>query len=238
MSYPKIDLTITTFKRRDLFERTMDSFLDTCLDLNLINRWLVGDDGSSSQDLFLMKSKYPFLIICNNPKQGQASNVNNLFSKVGTEWFFHMEDDWLFVKRDNYIQKLFDIVFEDELIRNATLRLWKGENSQKTKTGVDYFVHDFLPLSRYQIKNMTEEERRKVNQADAMWCGYTLNPSLQHKATVDRLGKYDENFDIKKRSWDRQNAIKYYEIGFKRANLLDKYIEHIGEENSAYNIRK
>ena len=45
-SGPTADLTftITTCRRRELFERTMDSFLENCLDHHLISRWICVDD--------------------------------------------------------------------------------------------------------------------------------------------------------------------------------------------------
>ena len=51
-----ITLSITTCKRFDLFEKTMNSFLHCCKDLHLINRWLCVDDNSSDQDRLKMKS--------------------------------------------------------------------------------------------------------------------------------------------------------------------------------------
>src|SRR4030065_367812 len=240
MNYPKIDITLTTYKRRDLFEKTLDSFLQTCQDFDLVNRWLVGDDGSSQKDLNWMKKRYPFLDIQRNPSKGQASNINNLFARVETEWFFHFEDDWIFLKKDNYIRKLFDIVFDNEKVKNATLRFWTGSEKdiKETKTGTKYFIHNYLPIreSRMQ-RRLSQEEQQRIKHADALWCGYTLNPALQHKPTIELLGRYDESV-INKRSWDRPQAVKYYELGYKRANLLEKYIEHIGENNSAYDIRQ
>lgn len=239
----KINITLTTYKRRNLFEKTMDSFLNTCLDLDLVDKWLVGDDGSSKEDVSWMKEKYPFLTIYQNPKKGQASNINNIFSQVETEWFFHMEDDWLFLKKDNYIRKLFDIVLHNDLVKNATLRYWTGDKKdiRETPNGISYFIHNYLPIRPSRMKQrLSEEEKQRLYAADALWCGYTLNPSLQHKPTIDLLGKYDEGFDIKGRGWDRPVAIKYYELGYKRANLIDsQYIAHIGGGNSsAYEIRK
>lgn len=238
MTYPKINLTITTFDRRFLFQKTMDSFLDTCQDLDLINRWLIGDDGSSRQDIVWMQKKYPFLTIYKNPNIGQASNLNHLFSKVETEWFFHMEDDWLFLKKDNYIRKLFDIVLEDLSIKNATLRFWKGEDIRTTITGIKYFVHSYKPISKFRNGLLPKEQQKQRQESNCNWYGYTLNPSLQHKPTIDLLGLYNESFNFRQRIWDKPIAKKYLKMGLKTANILDNYIEHIGEGNSAYGVRR
>lgn len=226
MNYPNITFTCTTFNRLPLFLKTMDSFLETCLDKDLITEWIVSDDGSKDQDLQVMKNLYPFLAIHRNPKRGQASNLNNLFSKVNTEWFFHCEDDWLFNIKDNYIRKLFDIVLENSDIKNATLRHWEGGVERKTISGMKFNIHVHNP----------DVPRREHEKNDAWWCGYTLNPGLQHRPTIDLLGKYNES-EIVKRTWDRPQAQMYFALGFKRANLLGHYIEHIGDNQSAYKFR-
>ena len=56
----EIILTMTTGTRLDLFIRTMESFLTACQDKDLISRWIVSDDRSSTKDLFEMKDRYSF----------------------------------------------------------------------------------------------------------------------------------------------------------------------------------
>lgn len=226
--YPKITFTMTTFKRFKLFVTTMNSFLDTCLDRDLICKWIVSDDGSDPVYIKMMKTLYPFLTIVKNPGIGQAANLNNLFSLVDTEYFFHSEDDWLFKVKDNYIWKMMDVMFENPKIKNITLRYWEGGESAITSTGVPYNIHIYNP----------DVPKEEICKNDAWWCGYTLNPGMQHKPTVDLLGKYDEALNPHKRNWDRPQAIKYSELGLKRGNLLNpNYIEHLGDSQSAYTIR-
>jgi len=44
-----ITFTVTTCKRLDLFEKTMNSFIHCCLDRHLIGRWVCVDDNSSHE---------------------------------------------------------------------------------------------------------------------------------------------------------------------------------------------
>lgn len=225
MEYPIITWTCTTFKRFDLFTKTIDSFLDTCKDLDLIYRWIVSDDGSNEQDLIDMNNMYPFLEIYNGPQRGQAANVNYLFDKVKTEWFFHCEDDWLFLKKDNYIRKLFDIAFDDDKIKNVVLRPWKLYEVESTKIpGLKYNLHEYDPDNSSIEKHL---------ESDCNWFGYSLNPGIQHKPTIDLIGKHPEKSIG--RLWDRTFASKYLIAGFKRANPIEDYIKHIGVgANSTY----
>lgn len=230
MKYPKITWTCTTCKRYSLFQKTMDSFLSACFDKDLISEWLVGDDGSSGEDIIKMKTRYPFLKIYKNSGTGQAANINNLFSKVQTEWFFHCEDDWFFLRRDSFLKRMFNIVFEDHRVKNVTLRNWYGGEVKHTKNGDKYNVHIYDP-------DYDGEDKYKRNTP---WYGYSLGVSLQHKPTVDMLGKYDENIPPYSRVWDKPQAKKYMDMGFKTANLLDKnYVKHIGSDlKSVYKMRR
>lgn len=227
MIYPNLTFTMTTFNRLPLFIETMNSFLETCLDKFLIKEWIISDDGSSDEDLQAMQSLYPFLTVLRSPRKGQAANLNYLFSKVTTEWFFHCEDDWRFIKKGHYLERLFDVAFDSSENKNVVLRHWEGGELKKTKSGIDYNVHVHDP----------DVPRQVHTKNDAWWCGYSLNPGLQHLPTIRLLGKYDESTDISKRTWDRPQAQMYFALGLKRANLLGHYIEHIGEGKSAYKFR-
>lgn len=207
----------------------MNSFIGTCRDLHLIERWVIGDDGSSDGDIERMQRDYPFLEIHRNPGIGQASNINNLFSRVHTEWFFNCEDDWLFLVKDNYIRKMFDVVYENENIKNVTLRNWYGGETRRTKRGTKYNIHKYDP-------DYDGEDKYKRNTG---WYGYSLGVSLQHKPTVDLLGPYEQTCELYLRDWDKPQAKKYMDLGYKAANLPDKiYVNHIGQNNSVYKMRK
>lgn len=222
MIYPKVNFTMTTGRRLELFKLTMSSFMKCCLDKDLINRWIVSDDRSTDQDIQEMKSMYPFLAIYKNPVKGQAAAINWLFNQVDTEWFLHIEDDWHFINKDKFISKMYRVTQDDERIKNVTLRGWTGVYIKHGN--LDYHIHTQKTLKDYDLMLKIDNEMY----------GYSLNPGLQHKPTVDRLGKYDETWDIANRFWDRKVAIKYMYMGYRRANLPTNYIVHTGNKNSAY----
>jgi hypothetical protein len=94
--YPIITCTITTCKRLDLFERTMNSFLSMCLDLHLIAQWICIDDTSSQSDREQMQRLYPFLTFIwkSENEKGHAQSMNQLLDRIRTPYVFHLEDDW------------------------------------------------------------------------------------------------------------------------------------------------
>ena len=95
---PILTFTITTCKRYDLFEQTMNSFLNCCLDIHRIDRWFCADDNSSPEDRAKMKEKYPFFefYFKDLAEKGHAKSMNIILSHVNTPYIFHMEDDWKF----------------------------------------------------------------------------------------------------------------------------------------------
>src|SRR5690606_38992200 len=55
-----IIFTMTTCKRYDLFEKTINSFLTCCIDYLSIDHWLIIDDNSTTIDKEKMQERYPF----------------------------------------------------------------------------------------------------------------------------------------------------------------------------------
>ncbi len=218
--YPPVTFTMTCGRRLPLFRRTMDSFLANCLDQDLIAEWLVSDDRSSPEDLLAMQEAYPFLTIRPSSRPGQPASLNFLWSQVQTEWAFHVEDDWDFCRRGQFIRETLDIARSDDRLRNVIVREWDG-------------VH-ILDGDREFIGHYFDELARRPRGAvtDCWWYGYSLNPGLQHMPTVRELGQYDEA--AVNRKFDRPAARKYRKMGLLRASTTTGYVEHIGEANPAW----
>jgi len=74
-----IIITMTTCKRYNLFEQTVNSFLECCRDLeDYIFCWLVVDDNSSAEDRNRMKRDYPFMtfVFKDSENKGHARSMN------------------------------------------------------------------------------------------------------------------------------------------------------------------
>jgi hypothetical protein len=219
--YPPVTFTMTCGRRPALFRRTMDSFLAGCLDQDLICRWLVSDDRSLPDDLRMMQEAYPMLEIQRCPKRGQPASLNFLFSKVETEWAFHIEDDWEF-RRGHFVRECLDIAQSDDRFRNVIVRGWDG-------------VH-VIDNGREFVGHYYDENARRPRGAvtDCWWYGYSLNPGLQHMPTIRHLGRYDET--AANRKFDRPAAIQYREMGLKRVSTMTGYATHIGDLTPAWEM--
>ncbi len=232
MQYPKITFTITTFKRLNLFLQTMKSFKESCSDIDLIIRWILIDDGSDDKDIDIIKEKFPFFQIHRNTKErsGQPVSLNKIIEAVHTEWFFHCEDDWLFLGKSHFIRDLFDVAFDDSRIKNIILRNKVGNIINRNN--LEYNLHRYDPvMERPLVKKVSP----RIESEDCNWYGYSWNPGLHHIPTLKHIGHLDEEHSNGCRKWDRAHALKYLELGFKRANLVDRvYIDHIGRGQSEY----
>ena len=218
MIYPNIAYTMTMGRRMGMFMRTRRSFMDCCMDQDLISEWIVNDDGSSPEDLAFSKEQFPFLRITSATRMGQAAALNNLFRKVTTEYFYHNEDDWHYTRKGHFIRECLDIAHNHHRVRNVILRQWSPIFVKDG--GLEYRVHLFDPF----LKPLDSE--KCAQNADRRWFGYSLNPGLQHLPTIRQLGEYDEN--IVSRKFDRSIARRYWQCGYLRANLSSRYIFHLG----------
>ena len=107
-----VSFTITTCKRFDLFEKTINSFLNCVKDLYLIDFWYCVDDNSSDEDREKMKRLYPFFTFYFKSKEekGHPQSLNIIRSIVKTPYILHLEDDWKFFVKRNYITDSLDVL--------------------------------------------------------------------------------------------------------------------------------
>ncbi|MBT6048416.1 glycosyltransferase [Candidatus Peregrinibacteria bacterium] len=231
--YPEITFTITTYKRLDMFKRTMKSFMRKCMDKELITRWILVDDGSPQEELDEIKELYPIFEIVQNTvdRRGQPVSLNKIIDMVETEWFFHCEDDWIFLI-PFFIGNLFDIANDDRRIKNVIMRNKRGNIQYGKEGNLMYNLHRYDPVMEPPL---VKDYSPCILDCDSNWFGYSWNPGLHHIPTLKIIGKLDEGHSNISRKWDRAHALRYLELGFKRANPVDKiYIDHIGEGKSEY----
>jgi hypothetical protein len=187
-----VTFTMTTCKRVDLFQKTVNSFIHCCLDLDKIGRWIVVDDNSSPEDRSKMETLYPFMEFhWKSPgEKGHAESMNIILSLVTTPYIFHMEDDFKFYKKDAYISKCTRILNSDPgigqclVIKNyaETCRDWSisGDSPRTTGRGVLYYMHTY-----------DRQRRARPYRNCCYWPHYSLRPSLLKRSALRKVGKYD-----------------------------------------------
>ncbi len=252
----KVIFTVTTCKRFDLFEKTMNALIHCTKDIDMIGEWLCVDDNSSEADRALMKERYPFFtFIWKSPEEkGHARSMNiirDYVIKSGYKYTLHMEDDWVAVCEMEYIKPAIQIIEESregvkqvvqnrqyvQLIRPRDIDL-KGGFQRYTQSGMRYILHEFYP------KGSTEESNfwKRVGGgfSASYWPHYSLNPSIMSCDVYSLLGSYREDV----RHFEMDYASRFTNAGFKTAffdNITRLHIgKLIGEEGkkNAYELNE
>ena len=199
-----VTATITTCRRRILFEQMLNSFLQCCEDVGRIDRWIVVDDGSSPDDIEQMQDRYPFLeIVTKGPgRQGHAASLNVLRTMVDTPYWLHLEDDWLFLLPDRYVTRALDTLAVEPQVAQVLFnrnyaetlddhRLVGGE-PRTAPGGTDYRVHDYVdpgsPAFAAVLEDLAPGERTNRH-----WPHFSLRPSLMRTPAIVDLGFFAEN---------------------------------------------
>ena len=115
---PRVSFSVTTCKRFNLFEKTMNSFLNCCLDVHLIDFWLCVDDNSSEEDRNKMKKLYPFFTFYfkTREEKGHPRSMNIIRDTVKTPFLIHSEDDFKFFSKRNFISDSLDVLNSDSAL--------------------------------------------------------------------------------------------------------------------------
>jgi hypothetical protein len=162
-----ISFTITTCGRLDLLKETIDSFFLS--NDYVIDEFIMSDDSLSEDNYNFLKKEFgnTFKILKNETKYGIFKSVDNLYKNVKNEFIFHCEDDWIFDKKNNFIEKSLDILTNHSDIHQVWIR-HEFDNPHKPN-----------PLIN-STKNNTLYKDVEVWQE--LWGGFSLNPGLRRKS--------------------------------------------------------
>jgi hypothetical protein len=209
LTFPKVDIVMTTCKRIKLFRRTIESFYEHCLDVDLLGDFIIGDDGSSEDDIKIM-SQYG--TVYKNPGKGHPSNLDNIYSMINTEYAIHLEDDWEFVETAHFVRDAFRIMWASPGVNSVVFHCIREPKNEVD--GIRYFWH------RHDVKNR--------------W-SYSLNPNLFHAPTVKEVSKFEDVPELSD-CFEHSFGKLYYEKGYSIATMDKCYCFHRGWEESAYDL--
>jgi GR25 family glycosyltransferase involved in LPS biosynthesis len=237
---PMITFTITTCKRFDLFEKTMNSFLNCCLDLNLIDKWILIDDNSSEEDREKMKSLYPFFTFFfkSNSEKGHAKSMNMILKETESPFIFHMEDDWQFFFKDNYISKCLEVLNTSDNIGQCLINKNYAETEKDwiilggtpsfTSSKKLFFIHD------HQADINLFYNKYGQGPNCAYWKHFSFRPSLIKKSVLTEIGLFNPEAN----HFEAEYAERYNSKKFVSAFLPGIYSLHIGRLTSEINDKE
>lgn len=237
---PYVTLSITTCKRLDLFERTMNSFLNCVLDKHLISEYICIDDNSSEEDREIMKKKYPFFnfYFKTEGERGHPRSMNLIKQMCKTPYLFHIEDDWEFLIKDNYISKCIHVLGSNPGLKQCLLNKNYGEvpcclgstvggeyhvtpKTREGEGGIRYYVHEHMSGADYAAKYGSQKNC-------AYWPHFSFRPSVIITSIFQEIGDFNENCV----HFEMEYANRYVAKGYKSAFLEGIYCVHIGRLTS------
>jgi len=221
-------LSITTCKRYDLFEKTINSILYCFNDLNKIDYFLCIDDNSSAEDRKSMLKNYPFFKyqFKKQDNKGHLSSMNMIWDKLNElkpKYWIHLEDDWLFFKPDNYVSK--SISFLEKYKKDNIHQILFNKNYAEIIQHYDYVGGS--TIDNNYILHIKDEEGLNSRNC-SYWPHYSFRPSMVLTETILKLGNYSTTETF----FERVYADKYYDNGYKSAFWNEVTCIHIGRLTS------
>lgn len=237
-----VTLTMTTCKRLDLFIRTMNSFLNACKDIAMIDRFFIVDDNSSPEDRQIMKNMYPFVELYEKkPNEiGHPISLNIIMEKVTTPYVLHLEDDHEFFCRRNYIKPSLKILEEREDIGQVLfnenymeiprdLCIIGGSKLERDKKNRKYLSHIYYERDTEEYYNFFKSLKPGI-MTNTHWPHYSLRPSLTKVKALHHVGEFKKEVEF-----ERRYAERYTKLGYKSAFLLGLHHIHIGRTSHELN---
>ena len=223
---PKIILTMTTCKRFDLFQQTVNSITNTWTDIDMIDYWFCVDDNSSPEDRTQMKRKYNWIdYYMKGPEEkGHRKSMNIIWDKLNelrpTYWI-HMEDDFRFHRKMDYIKT--GINYLEGNIKQVLFNRNYGEQIK------DYSISGHAPFGETQEIVLQDHKSGSFNYPNChYWTDYSFRPSIIKADAILELGNYDSANQF----FEKDYADRWYGAGFRSAFFNRITCEHIGKLTS------
>ena len=237
----KVMLTMTSCKRWDLFEKTVNSLLHMWTDIDKVDYFFCVDDNSSQRDRTKMKTTFPFIdfYMKRQSEKGHRTSMNLIYDKLNElkpSFWIHMEDDWLFFEKDAYVQKSIDFLDRNE--SNEIHQILYNRNYAETYEGWTINGGEAIEGSPGFLLHVKSDSI--PGQNCGYWPHYSFRPSMIRSSAIISLGNYDSPNNF----FERDYADKYFAKGYKSAFFDRVCCLHTGKLTSdktgtnAYTLNK
>ena len=159
--WPLVSVCVLSFNRIEYLKQTLDSFRAMCTYPRL--EWVIVDNGSTNDVTSYIESlEWLDKRIMNSENMGMGYAMNQARRAAGGEYFFSLENDWLFFYRSDWLERGVMMFEKDE----------RGENVKKEPAGLP------LGLVKYKLGASVHH--------------YTNNPSLMSRVAFEDVGEYPQ----------------------------------------------
>jgi hypothetical protein len=234
----KILFSITTCKRFDLFQKTINSLLTCFQDIHLIDKWICIDDNSSEEDRKQMQELYPFIeFVLKTPEQkGHYISMNMIRDYAITnnyEFVLHLEDDFHFVQKRGYLIESLKILANNAKIGQV---LFNANYAEVEFTGnrivggkprlagdIRYIEHEYY--ERGTNEHTAFMDRNQNCATTSYWPHFSFRPSILRVSMLKDVGCY-----FNTPHFEMAYAYDYISRGYVSAFLDTFSCIHIGKK--------
>jgi len=218
----EIILTMTSCKRFDLFQQTVNSLMNHMTDKNVVNYWFCVDDNSSPEDRTKMKKKYPWFnfYLKNQEEKGHRQSMNIIWNKLNElkpKYWIHIEDDFLFHTERNYVTDAIKIIESVPTIKQVLF------NRNYAEVMDDITLKGAVPL--VPGFSVHEQKSGAFEYPNChYWPHYSFRPGIVDVSAILSLG----NFDSPNTFFEMDYANRWVASGYKTAFFDSINCRHIG----------
>ena len=223
---PRIFLSMTSCKRFDLFEQTVNSVMNHFLDKSLIDVWFCVDDNSSDEDRAKMKKAYPWFQFYNKTaeEKGHRPSMNIIWNKLNQlkpKYWIHIEDDFLFHTKRNFIRDSIKILESPGNVKQVLF------NRNYSETMEDVAIKGDIPFVPGFV--LHEQKSGSFSYKNChYWPHYSFRPGVVSVDAILKLG----NFDSPNTFFEMDYANRWVGAGYKTAFFNGIHCRHIGRLTS------
>jgi hypothetical protein len=206
----KITVTLTHYRRLDLLYKTINSFIKT--NTYPIDQFLIIDDSGDrhfSDEIIRLYSDIATVIV-NDKNMGQRKSIDKLLKYCNNEFFFHLEEDWLFDNTNpEYMLDSLKILKNRLDINQVHIR-----------------HRDDDPHICFEDINYVDNVGFRFLDPDfrGEWNGFSFNPGLRRKSDILKMFPNGfVEFDD-----ERQASIHTRKFDYKAVRLVNTVCKHIG----------
>ena len=176
-----ITLVVTSCNRHDLLKTTLDSFIRVHCGGAKPDAAIIVEDGSTPMPDWLRENIHFYSAnlgtvqwVQNEGRRGQIYSIDRAYSLVKTDFIFHCEDDWGFVRGENFMQESKAILEKYPKVIQVSLRGDSGWHQ----------LIDQPPYEGFKIA---------MPGWKGGWGGISFNPGLRRLSDWKKLGSYGKH---------------------------------------------
>ena len=226
-------ISFTTCKRIDLFKQTMGSILNHWLDKEKIDYWFCVDDNSCKKDRDIMQTTFPWIkyYMKSESEKGHRESMNIIWNKLNEikpKYWIHMEDDFLFYTKRNYVEDSIKVLQKYNTSKNIRQVLYNrnySETIENTSTKGHVFLSDSEKISEIPVVLHNHNTTNNFFFPNCCyWPDYSFRPSMTDVETILELG----NYNTENQFFELDYANRWYKAGYRCAFFNMICCRHIG----------